>query len=218
MHCEGDGLRGCFAGVDIDIPARPPYVFGFAGLRRRPVVHRPNDTKTIRIHDAQRAALHHGGDWARGLKNFQAAVERAILGLHGVALLDDGDTVVDLSVHNGAQQLDVFRMRPHQRLRRTCGLAEVHALRRQIGEVPHLFGEHASDRTERLDRMDVRLYVSTRGKLVMRALAGEDRPRPALAGAGEWAAIFALAVAIVVVAAPARAVRRVSFQHGIDHL
>ena len=52
----------------------------------------------------------------------------------------------------------------------------------------------------------------------MGAFAGEQRPCAALSPALVGAAVFALAVAVVVVASPAGAEGRVELEDGIDHL
>ena len=54
------------------------------------------------------------------------------------------------------------------------------------------------------------------GQLVMRALAGEQRPGPADAGAVERRAVLVLAIAVAVVAAPARARRQLDLEQRVD--
>jgi len=54
------------------------------------------------------------------------------------------------------------------------------------------------------------------GQFVVSPFAGQERPGAARAPAIETRSIVALAVAVVVIAVPARAEGRVSFQHGID--
>ena len=57
-----------------------------------------------------------------------------------------------------------------------------------------------------------RLVVMAGRELVMRALAGQQRPGPADAGAVEGPAILVLAVAVAVVALPARTARQIDLQ------
>ena len=123
----------------------------------------------------------------------------------GIALFDDRDAVKDAAVGDGAEKFDVFGVGPDKRLRGAGGAAEVHALGGDVGVVPDLLGQHASDGAEALEGSDVVADVAAGGKLVVGAFAGQERPGAALSPAVVGAAVFALAVAVVVVAAPAGA-------------
>src|SRR5665213_4189567 len=51
----------------------------------------------------------------------------------------------------------------------------------------------------------------------MRALPCQDGPRPTLSPTHIWTAVFALSIAIVVVASPTRPIRRLDLQRRIHH-
>ena len=79
------------------------------------------------------------------------------------------------------------------------------------GKRPLFAGEGLMVRHERSRR-----HPAAGGQLVVRALAGQQRPRAADAGAVERAAVLVLAVAVAVVAMPRRPARRLDLEHRID--
>jgi len=115
--------------------------------------------------------------------------------------------VEDPPVGERAQQLDVLRMGPDERHRRPRGAAAEELELRQILGIPHLLGDEVAVACEPLHRGEEPLGLrrAPGGELVMRALAGEERPGPPDPGAVEGRTILVLAVAVVVVAPPARA-------------
>ena len=54
-------------------------------------------------------------------------------------------------------------------------------------------------------------------QFVMAALAGQNRPGAAFTHAIERASVGLLAIAVMVVAPPARALRQIAFEHLINH-
>ena len=200
-------------GLDIDERARAADDPGVLGVFGSPVVGGPCDAETIGVHDAKCAALHHRGDGAADLEDFHAGLEAALFFGHGVAIGDNRDTIEDNAVGNGAEQLDVLCVGPDEGLRGAGGAAEVHAFGGHIGVVPDLLGQHAAEGAEAFESCDVRRDVVARGELVVSTLTGKDRPCAALAVAAVRAAIFALTVAIMVVAAEADAVWGFDFEN-----
>src|SRR5258708_15660713 len=64
--------------------------------------------------------------------------------LHAVTLHGLRRLIENLAVFERTHQLDVLRMRPHQRARRTGGFAEKKFARGDVGGVPDLFGQEAA--------------------------------------------------------------------------
>ena len=128
------------------------------------------------------------------------------IALHGLRRL-----IEDLAVANRAAQLDVFRMRPHQRTSRAGGLAAKKFQRRNVGRIPDLFGKQtALSRSGILHHGQQRLglIAMSGGESVVRALSGQQGPGAADAGAIKGGAVFVLAIAVAVVAIPARSLRQ----------
>lgn len=111
--------------------------------------------------------------------------------------------VKDAVVCYRTEKFDVFGMGPDEGLGGAGGAAEVHARGGDIGVVPDLLGHHAADGAEALERGDVVADVHSSGQLVVGALSCEDGPGATLSPVVVVAAVFALAVAVVIVAAPA---------------
>ena len=86
--------------------------------------------------------------------------------------------------------------------------------------VPHLLGQQLARARAGLQRREqpLRLGAAAGRQLVVRPLAGQQRPDAADAGAVIGAAVLVLAVAVAVIAAPAGPVRQFDPQHVIDHL
>jgi len=113
-------------------------------------------------------------------------------------------------VRQGATQLDVLGVSPHERHGRPRRLGEEELPLRDVGGVPDLLGQEAAFVGERRERIEerLRLVAPARGELVVRALGGEQRPRTPSADPVEGGAVLVLAVAIAVVAMPGWATRR----------
>src|SRR5581483_12465294 len=88
-----------------------------------------------------------------------------------------------------------------------------------VGRVPDLLGDQMPVAREALERREQARGrgALARGELVVRALAREQRPRPPDAGAVEGRAVLVLAVAVAVVAAPARPRGQIDAQQRVDH-
>src|SRR4029077_18037197 len=84
--------------------------------------------------------------------------------------------------------------------------------------VPELLGEHTAGISHAFEDVDVSQRVASGGKFVVAAFAREDWPGAAHACAIEGRAIVLLAVSVVVVAAPAGALRELAPDNTVDHL
>src|SRR5215207_11448494 len=132
--------------------------------------------------------------------------------------------VEDLPVPQRAHQLDVLRVRPDERHRRTRGAAVEEFPPREVGRVPDLFGYHPAVARLRGHHAEqaLGLRATARGQLVVAALARQQRPPAPDARAVEGAAVLVLAVAVEVVAVPDRPRRglgleqRVYYFDGVD--
>ena len=172
---------------------------------------RPGDSSTMR-----RVLLR--GTLRVLLLNLQPKICRTCLStqitLHGLRRL-----VKDFAVANGAAQLDVFRVRPHQGTGGARGLAAEEFQRGNVGRVPNLFGKQAAVAGGGVfhhGQQGLRFVAMSGGESVVGAFSGEQRPGAADAGAIEGGAIFVLAVAVAVVAIPARALRQFDCEQGVD--
>ncbi len=123
------------------------------------------------------------------------------------------DSIKTDAVMSAAHQGDIFRMRPAQRHGRTRGQPASHSP--QIFGVPQLLADHAPFIGELFHGGNKRLGIASRSEFVMAALARQNRPRTADPGPIESAAVILLSIAIVIVAAPARALRQVAFEQAI---
>ena len=83
--------------------------------------------------------------------------------------------------------------------------------------VPNLLGNQSDPDRMALHRRQIRAGIAAGRQLIVSALGGQQRPRPADAGSIVGGAVGALSVAIVVVAPPAGSARRGHLQHLIDH-
>ncbi len=126
-----------------------------------------------------------------------------------------GYQVKHLAVGCRPQQGQIFGVGPYQRHGGAGRLAAPHALLGAVGRVPHLFAEQPAV-SEPFECADVGLDVAARGQLVVGPLAGEQRPRAPAPPAQVRPAIVALAVAVMVIAAPNGSRRRFDPQAVID--
>src|SRR5215471_726239 len=108
-------------------------------------------------------------------------------------------------------------MRPQERHGRISRTTEMEMLQRRIGTIPHLLGNQANALCEFLNCLQEWFGVMSGGDFVMTALAGQQRPWSPLSPTGVGCTVFPLPEAVMVVAAPAGSIRRVHFEHCIDH-
>ena len=90
-------------------------------------------------------------------------------------------------------------------------------LRGQVRQFPYLFRNQADPACKFLQRAEIGTRVIAGSKFVVPGLAGEQRPRSPHTPVLVSPSIRPLAVAVVVVTAPAGAVWRFNFQHSIDN-
>ena len=126
--------------------------------------------------------------------------------------------VEDFPIRDRPQQLDILRVRPHQRHGRPGKFAQFQAQFGDIGGIPDLLRQHATLRTEAFKSLDIRPHIVAGGQLVVRSLSGQERPCPALPPAQEGPAIVALPVAVMVIASPAWPDGGFHLKHVVDHL
>ena len=89
-----------------------------------------------------------------------------------------------------------------------------------IGAVPHLLGQKAGVASDRLQRLGEMLgdIGSAGRKLVVRALAGQERPRASDAVSVEWSSVWVFTIPVSLIPVPHRPARRLHLERGIDHL
>src|SRR6476659_2099118 len=90
-------------------------------------------------------------------------------------------------------------------------------LQKRIWTIPDLLWNQADTLRELLERAKKGIGVSSGGDFVVTALAGQQRPWTPLSPDGVRSAVFSLAKTVMVVATPAGSIRRVHFEHSIDH-
>ena len=95
--------------------------------------------------------------------------------------------------------------------------AETKMPRGQIWCVPDLFRYQANPLGKLLEGVQIRMRITTGRKLVMPTLARQQRPRAPYSPTLIRPAIVTLAVAIVIVAAPAWAHGSLDLEHGINN-
>src|SRR5262249_46313936 len=118
-----------------------------------------------------------------------------------------GNELENPPIPGTAQQLDIFRVRPHQRHRRSSGFTQAHIHLGPVRPIPYLFGQHAGAGSELLHSSDERPNIPSGGEFVVAAFSGEERPGPATTPTDIGFAIVALPVTVVVVAPPAGPIR-----------
>ena len=210
--------------------ADPPALFGQDGdiqvfdpqrrrrgariFRRAPVVPRPMEKKRGPRLDAKDEPRPDHGNLAVMLPDFH----RLEVPPPGeIAVRNFGDEVEHLAVGRRPKQLDILGVRPHQRPGGAGRPPEEHEEVRPVRLVPDLLRQQAGRGGEPFHGPEIRVRGPSRGQLVVPALPGEQRPRAPLPVPDERPAVLALPVPVVVVPPPARAVRRVHLEHGIDH-
>src|SRR5208283_5338956 len=88
-------------------------------------------------------------------------------------------------------------------------------LGRHVRSVPNLLRNETDTGSELLDSQQKRVNVAAGRQFVGGAFARKQGPRPSHAPAQEGAAVIALAIPIMVVALPARALRSFHLENGI---
>ena len=134
-----------------------------------------------------------------------------------VATGDDTQHVEHLSIGNRAHQFDVLRVGPGQGHGGAGGAA---GHQRRIGKrrsVPELLREQATGAGKGFHVADVGLRIAPRRDFVVGPFSRQQRPGTSNARGAEGLALVTLAVAVVVVAAVARAIGEVVLENGIDY-
>jgi hypothetical protein len=108
------------------------------GLLCLPAVVSPHYIKTLTVEDAERFACVQDLDRSVANVDFEIVPHAIALLRIGVAFEDGINLVEDLAVTRRAQQLEVLRVRPHQRHGRTRGSAQKLTALRTASLVPHL--------------------------------------------------------------------------------
>src|SRR6201996_104273 len=133
-----------------------------------------------------------------------------------ISLLDHRNAIEYPTIRRRSQQLQILRMRPHQRHRSACWLAKDQPI--PVRLIPYLLRKQASRRSETLNRLNVWLHIAPRGQLIMRAFADQQWPWAPFTPPLKRTAVFPLSIPVMVVAVPAWPLRRLDFQYLIDHL
>ena len=120
--------------------------------------------------------------------------------------------MADLPRH---QKLDEFGMSPGERHRRAARPAPKQETGRDRVGVPNLLGDHPARARHRRHRRQIRERIVAGAQLVMAALAGQQRPAAADAGAVKGPAVLMLAIAVAAIAVPHRPRRRVALQQRV---
>src|SRR6266404_5777959 len=132
-----------------------------------------------------------------------------------VSIVGRVDSVKDLAVCHRPLQLHVFRVRPQEWHRRIGWTTNMEMLQRRIWTIPDLLWDQTNALREFFNCVQKRSGVKTGGDFVMTALTRQERPRTPLSPTGVRSAIFSLAKAVMIVAAPAGSIRRVHFENTI---
>src|SRR5262245_35555288 len=133
----------------------------------------------------------------------------ALCWIHHVTLVRRIHAIVANAVMPAAHKRYVLGVRPAKRHRRPSRTTAFHSHVRQVWSIPNLFGQHAACVGEIFHRPDELLRVAPGGKLVVPAFSCQNRPASAHAGSIVSAAVIFLAVAVVIITTPARALRQV---------
>ncbi|HEY6174440.1 MAG TPA: SDR family NAD(P)-dependent oxidoreductase [Kofleriaceae bacterium] len=140
--------------------------------------------------------------------------------LDWLALWPRTRSIEHASIGDRATELDVLRMCPSERRCRAGRLTPIQVATWNAVSVPDLLGQHAGlaravlENVEQLDRG----AAVAPSELVVRAFSDQQRPWPADAVAIEWSPVGVLTVSIAGIATPARPLRQLDPEHGIDHL
>src|ERR1700722_14032299 len=214
--CE-DGLRsdrqrGGRQVEDVDSEAGVARVGVVHG---RPAVHAPVHSPGIEQDDAERFI----SEDAAGFVVESPAENLTDMFIDQITLDRLRRLVEDLVVANRTAKFYVFGVGPHQWAGGASGLSAEKFERGNVGSIPDLFGKEAAVSAggifhhceERLGFVTVSASES-----VMTALAGEQGPGASDAGTVEGRAVFVFAVAVAVIAIPARALRQLDREQRVD--
>src|SRR6185312_9553762 len=116
----------------------------------------------------------------------------------------------------GSEQLDIFRVGPHQGCGRAGWTSQIHEGGRQIRSVPHLFRKHASLSGEIFHGSHEWRYVSTSRQLIVRALSSQQWPCTPYTPSLIRAAVGMWTVTVIVIATPNGAHWRLDLEHSIN--
>jgi hypothetical protein len=141
-------------------------------LHGLPGVVAPDNLEARAIQNAQRVSRCDALDGPLPRVDFQPGADPAAAFRCAIPLVDRVDAVKDLAVESRAQQLEILRMRPHQRHRRAGRAPHAQAPLRPIGLVPNLLRQKLAAGRKLLVSFDQRSDVASRCQLVMRAFAG----------------------------------------------
>ena len=145
----------------------------------------------------------------------------ALYRIHYVPLECGFNPIKADSVMAAPHQRNIFRVRPAKRHRRTGWASTFHPLHPvalQVAGVPQLFTDHATPVCEFFHCGNERLGITSGSQFVVTAFSRQNWPATTHARAVESAAIVFLTIAIVIVATPSRALRKVVFDHAVNHL
>src|SRR6185437_7498964 len=111
------------------------------------------------------------------------------------------------TIAQGAPQLEIFAVRPHQRHGRAGGPADMQLVLRYVDRAPHLLRDQAALVGEAFHRGEEPpgCIDPARRQFVVRPLAGEQRPAATDPGAVKSSSILVLTISIAVVAMPSGA-------------
>src|SRR5438552_1679728 len=137
--------------------------------------------------------------------------------IYHISLIRRIDPMEANAIMPASDEGDELRVRPAKRHRRARRTTASHPCMRQIGSIPNLFGKHAALVRKVFHGRDERFWISTRHEFVMAAFSGQNRPAPAYPCSVISAAVIFLTVAIMIVTAPARALRQVVLEDAIDY-
>src|SRR5579864_62698 len=136
-----------------------------------------------------------------------------------IALYRLWSLIEDLAVFQRTHELDVLGVRPDQGTSGSRGLAEEKFALRNIGIVPDLLRLQSAPVGRAFHRLKQLLRAAdvTRRKLIVGALTGKQRPRTPDSGSVKGSAVGMLSVAIIVVAIPARPLRKPDLQKRVNN-
>ena len=135
-----------------------------------------------------------------------------------IALLDAGEQFRRASVMPRRQQVQKFRVRPNERHGAARRLAGFEPACGYCRPVPDLFRNEAPRSGHSRHHLQVGQRIDAQQDIEIAALAGEQRPGAADAGAVEGAPILVLAVAVGVIAVIGDAVRRLDLEDAVGDL
>src|SRR6185437_4494419 len=125
------------------------------------------------------------------------------------------DQIEDRCIVFGAQQLDIFGMRPDEWQRRAGWTSDKHMLLRDTLGVPYLFRNQGACARKAFHCPNIFISRPPGGNLIVTALSSQQWPKAPDTCAAERIAVRLLPITIMVIPMPARTVWCVYFQRGI---